>query len=519
MTGRDMKTLILCLLAAAAAAAEPSLTERLASDDPAVRAAALREIDALPADHADRIEKLAGDTDDPEVKTSLIAACRRLREKPLREKFEPLAQEVIAEPGAAWKRILAEGDGAAGMLVLWLDREDAIVNSFRGDGCLFDNTEIALGQAAAVWLRFLTAHDFGRDVDAWREFFAARPGKRLSDIALEGLAARGYRVTDADAGVAAAALLSAWSAERLRRNPVPSDGFRGDALVESVEWIVTERVFGRRISPYHIGAFFDEDEFREWLAANRGHVARENDRFVPTAAPEHYLELAEGGDPVARRGALRELLRFPKEAAARVRKLIGSEPGRVLRIMAAAGEGLKSEELPAALDALRWGWDEPENAALWDPEVLAAWLRGAEDELLIVTALRALSVRGEPGHAAVARGFLDREPAIALAAWLAVAKLGTDGEAGAAVKWLDRARDGAEYRPLAIALARRGHREGLAAVRDITDRGWLRDGEIGELRGFVEGLPGPGEYRKWRVWVEQGIEGYEWDDSAKKWRR
>ncbi|MBI2922618.1 MAG: hypothetical protein HYY18_16320 [Planctomycetes bacterium] len=528
-----MRLLAAMLVAAAAAtvSAEPGRTasaddlpnpadllDLLGSEDPAVRDLGSRALDRLPPERAGDIEELARQATDPEVQAILAAVAARLRHRPLLEKAETLAQETLAHPRRAWRRLLEEDAAALPVLVLWLLRDEKMENPLRDPDCLWGDRPVELGECAAEWLALITGEALGRDPEAWEAWFESRRGLSLEDLAVRALEKRGYPVTDADAEVAAAALIRAISEEpdRHRRALDRDRWYR--SLAPTAEWLAQSRILGRPPSRFSVPDVSPAVEAADWLAANRGHVVWRQGGFGSTAGPGEYLPLIEGVDDAARRGALRCLVAFPLEAAPAVRPWLDREPALVAAILASAGSPATPAELPGLLSALEYDLDSPEFAGVWDPDALAEIAAATADDRLRRLALFALASRGQHRHAATAIAWLGcGETDVATAAAVALANLGDESEAKLAVPFIER-RPGPVMRSIAVALAARGIPEGFAAARDAAGRGDLLERDLARLARCLEAAPDPRDEDAWKTWASGRADRFEWIEALGKWR-
>ncbi|MBI2922617.1 MAG: hypothetical protein HYY18_16315 [Planctomycetes bacterium] len=522
-----MKALIAFLLAAAAAAADPSFAERLASDDPAVRAGAQRELDALPAESADDIEEMAGGVADPEAKAALLAAAQRLRNRSLVERADALARRIADGKADQLAEIAALDAEALPVLVRWLESDLEIGNPFFSGSCWVDFTMIPLRRAARVWLQLLTGESTGEDPADWAAFSAARKGRALADVVREGLLRRGYAVAAEDPNVAAAEHVRAFVTESAKGWPSPTNDWEVRSMSLSARWLM-ETALGESARSGDLFAPHPAEAapFAQWVAANRGCVTWDGRRFGSKAGKDHYLLVLKRNDDAALQGALRALRPWAAEVIEDVRPFAAAFPWEVAALFGAAGTPATAAEARAFLAGLADSWNRPEFRPVFTGDALVELLAGERDQEILTRALHALSIVGEPRHADAALRFADREhhPSGSTGSWRAaraaqaVATLGDDAQIARILHFLDYENRFIRLE-VGLALARRGRAEGLRGIGDACEVGYVNGPAAAEaLRAVFEYVPESTDAAAWKEWGK-GLSRYRWDAAAGKWRR
>ncbi|KAF0245870.1 MAG: hypothetical protein FD180_1229 [Planctomycetota bacterium] len=515
-----MRCLALALsLFFAAPLAADELLDRLGADDPQVREKAQKDLrDLSPRE----MEGLLEQAKDPEAVASIRREIERRREAPVNDRADALAKK-FASKLAADKDLLALDTYAIPVLASWIGRTDEVPNMFFSGSCFVDFTPITLDLAARTWLESLT----GEKQEDWKRWAAARRGRPLAEVALDGLMRRGYAVRSGKPEEAAEALLAAFVGEAKKGWPSPLNRWKVDGMAFAARWLLESRMGeGAKTRDLFAPRADEAAPYRQWLAANRGCIAWDGRRFNSTAKPEDWVKMLDGDDKDAVAGALRLLAPHAPIAAAAARRHIEAHPSEVLRIMAAAKLPASAGELVPVLRQLGGNVIAPEYRDAVSGDALAEVIRSTKDNELLTAALWALAETGEPRHAALALEFARSHEHTSgdPADWLngraaqAVAALGDDAQIRRILPWLN-ASNGFVQLEVALPLLRRGRKEGWPALAACLDNGQTSPPGVRlRLGAFIDDLPAGDDPAIWQAW-RQDIDKYSWDAKANQWKR
>ena len=505
--------MIAFLLAAPAVADE--LIDRLGAEDPQIREKAQSELrDISPRE----LDGLAEQAKDPEAAASIRREIERRREAPVNDRADALAKKFASKLGTG-KDVLALDTYAIPVLATWIGRTEEIPNMFFSGSRFVDFSPITLDLAARTWLESLT----GEKQEDWKRWAAARRGRPLAEVALDGLMRRGYSVRSGKPEEAARALLAAFEGETKKGWPSPLNRWKVDGMAFAARWLLETRM-GESAKTRDLFAptLAEAAPYRQWLAANRGCIAWNGRNFTSTAKPEDWVKALDGDDKDAIAGALRLLAPHFVQAAAGARKHIEAHPAEVLRIMADAKLTATADELHPVFRELGGNVIAPEFRAALSGDALAEVIRGTKEPDLLTPVLWALAEAGEPRHAALALEFAKshEHPSGDPADWLngraaqAVAALGDEAQIAKILPWL-KASNPFVRLEVAIPLLRRGHSEGWAPLVAGLDGGHITPHGVRlRLEASIEDFP-VGDDAAW--WHE--LAKYRWNSEGKCWKK
>jgi hypothetical protein len=507
------------LLAFAAPVAADELLDRLGADDPQVREKAQKDLRDLTPRELSWITDQAKDT---EAKAAIRQEIERRREAPVNDRAEALVKKFASKFGGE-KDLLALDSYAIPVLVSLLGRTEEVPNMFYSGSCFVDFTPMPLDLVARTWLEVLT----GEKQQDWKSWSAARRGRPLVEVALDGLMRRGYMVRSGKPEEAASALVTAFEKEAKKGWPSPLNQWRVDGMAFAARWLLEVRMGdGAKTRDLFAPNVDEAAPYREWLAANRGHIAWDGRKYSTTAKPKDWVQSLDSGDKDAIAGALRLLAPHAALAAAGARKHIEAHPVEVLRIMAAANLPATAAELRPVLRELGGNVTALEFRPALSGDALADVIRGTKDADLQTTALWALAGVGEPRHAALALEFARTHENTSgdPADWLngraaqVVAALGDEAQVAKILPWLQASNPYVRLE-VALPLLRRGRAEGWQALADALDGGLINPTSARfRLDDSVDSLPAGDDTASWHLWGSETSK-YRWDAGAKRWKK
>lgn len=510
------------LLVLAAPALAGDLLDRLAAEDPQVREAARKELRGVSALELGEMQKNAKDA---EAAAALREEVERRREAPVADRADALAKKFASRLGSE-KDLYALDTFAIPVLVHWLDRDDEIPNMFFSGSCFVDFTPITLDLAARTWLQQLSGENPGPASDDWKRWAAGRRGRPLAEVALDGLMRRGYQVRSGKPEEAAAALVAAFEGESKKGWPTPLNQWKVGGMALAARWLLEARMGeGARARDPFAPKPEEAAPYRQWIAANRGHITWDGQRFASAAKPEDWIAILEGDDADAVAGALRLLAPHAAKAATAARRHLAGHVTEVAEIMSGAGVEATAEELRLIVGHLRSNTLNFAFRGVLTGDALAELVRTKPEPEILANALEALASVGAPRHAAVALEFAvsPEHPSGNPADWVngraaqVVATLGDDEQVTRILPWLKASNP---YVRLEVAwpLLRRGRAEAWPTIVEALKSGLAPGSVSSALEGIVDDLPDPVDEAAWTAWQDD-VGKYRWDGVAKKWRK
>ncbi len=509
---------LLLILSASFARADDALDRLaadLASEDPAVRAAARSQLLKSSERRVPAIRAAAANATDAEARAALLEIAETIAEgRPMQVATEwarrALRNDMLLDDVEGWEI------SPIAVFCCWMTRGEEIAAQAAADPdrpWLDQKPDVRLlAKAGAHWLEAYTLAKFGDDLEAWKRFREKVQDWSWAEIRLEGLVERGYRVRDGDANVAVAEFLRAGRRWR-----------SGDSRESFVKLV--SAVFKGRPGE---GEPSDEERLLDWIEACGSTFAREGDRFVTSAGAEEFLSAVRHGSDGVALAALAELERWPDRVPEEAWRLAEANVNVVTRVMEKARLRVPRDRLPGVLRALGSESSARGLAAIWKHEDLSSLAQDREaDPDDRVRAIRFLARLDREAAAAAGRGVLDayaREPhadehAVARAAALAAADSGAKEALDGAEAWLKIAPENYERIDVALLLARHGRRAGFDLIVDRAARDLLDRRRCAKARKFIEGAPSAENDDEWGAWAGSETGDYAWDPASKKWRR
>lgn len=524
MKTASLLLLLLCASVSRADGALDRLATELASEDPAVRAAAREELLQSSERRVPALRAKAATVTDAEARAALLEIAELIEEgRPLEcaKKFarKVVSRKLLLDDVRNWKV------SPVAVFCCWLTRAELVVEEAPVDG----RDEWApplkakdLEEAGERWLEAWTLADFGDDADAWAVFRSRVRDWSWTEIRLEGLTARGFRVREKDANVAAREFLSAGRIEgNAERRTVRAAAAEA---TESFQLLLVQVFKG---CPAMDPEEFAVDDVLDWIEACGETWQREGDRFVSSAGPDDFLSATRSPRSGVALAALEELRRWPDRIPADCWRLVEANPSLVTRAMHDAGIAVPKDRLAAVLRAMGSREDPRLVKEIWKSPDLAALARDREaDPGDRERALRCLA-RIDPEAAAVAgSAVLDDyirkahadEHTVGRAAAVAAAATGTAEALDRAEAWLRLAPENYERIDVAIALARQGRRAGFDILVDRASRDLLDRRRCARARKCIEGAPSAENDDEWVDWAVNAGTNYAWDAQLKKWK-
>ncbi|MEK7465972.1 MAG: hypothetical protein AAB074_01040 [Planctomycetota bacterium] len=522
-----MRSILLIIALALPVAADPDLSglaNRLASEDPEVRAAAREELLRQDERIAPALRAAAEKVEDAEARAALLEIAELLEEGgPLAYAkdwaWKAAGNQVTLDDVLGWK-VAPER-----VFLCWLRRADGIAEEVTRGNNLFreDRPDPRLLEAAGTrWLRAYTLAEIGPDAVAWETFRVKTRGMSWEEIRLEGLEGRGFRVRDADPDVVAAEFLLA--------GRVPLGGAQGrnvrplrPATPEVVDSFA--RLTGGLFKGCPVAG--ELDAALDWIEACGKTFWRKGSRIVSHAGPDDFVAATRSPREGVALAALAALENWPGRVPPECWGRVEANPSLVLRVMAKAGIPSPREHLPAVLRTLG---KEPDAATIrrvtntTDLSDLA--LERTADSEDRERAFRCLARVEAKAAGVAARSLLEAYKAedgfeghvVARAAAIAAAEEGAPAGLDLAEDWLKLAPENYERIDVAIALARKGRRAGFDLIVDRARRDLLDRRRCAKVRDFVDSAPELLRDDLWPKWARDDAPACVWDEATKQWR-